>query len=497
MPTPAPTPPDLSIASPGDNASFVTTSITFSGTSTPDAVIAVSGDASGTATADGAGAWSMTLAISAGTSTVSFVATKDGLDSSIVSRTIGVSIPLPGTPVLTSTVCTYSLATAACVLPLSSITLSWSNADNAESYDIYVNGAFVKNETATSTTLALAADATSTIEVVARNLIDDAATSSPLEIVSTPHPVRINEIAWAGTASNQSDQWFELRNETGYALDLSRMALASRSSSFYIPLSGTISVLGPTNYGHYLIEPREAATNVTSDLVFPFSVLSTSGEELALEWWDGTATTTIDETPAVATCGGWCAGEAFHALGTSAQPGLPQAWATQSMERIGDDGTLASSWQTNDTYTQISGDAGSQPIYGSPQHANSNGWPAAGLYCGSTAYEPSDTPSLSVPVYCTVLSTFISPQVRRYIGFFIGDVGSSTFVTAFSAGKSNQSGATLDGAGMNAGDHAFVAVWEDRTNVSTDVQNFEDYFTGAATSGPPHTNFAVFPWVRQ
>lgn len=492
------TPPDLAISSPDDETTYATTSLTVTGTSTPGASISATGSASGSATADGSGNWTMPLVLPAGTSTVSFVASKDGADSATITRTIGIAVPPPGTPAASIPACAYSLTTTACVLPLSSVTTTWTPADNAERYDIYVNGVLAKSETSTSTSISIATGATSTIRIVAVNVLGDTATSSSVDVVSVARPVRINEIAWAGTASNASDQWLELRNEIGYTLDLSHVALVSRSSAFYVPLSGTISVPGTLGgSGYYLIEPRQDATNVTADLVSPFSSLSASGEQLAIEWWDGTATTTLDESPAVATCSGWCAGKAFHALGTSAQSGVPDAWATQSMERIGDDGTLASSWQTNDTYTQISGDVGSQPVYGSPQHANSNGWPTAGLYCGDAVYAQTDSPSFTVPISCTMLSTFISPRANRYVGLFIGDVGSSTFVTAFSAGKSNQSGLALDGSGMNAGDHAFVAVWENRTNVSTDVQGFEDYFTGAATSGPPHSNFAVFPWVRQ
>ena len=91
----------------------------------------------------------------------------------------------------------------------------------------------------------------------------------------------------------------------------------------------------------------------------------------------------------------------------------------------------------------------------------------------------------------------MSPRVDRYVGQFIGTIGSSTLSAMNSAGKVSQYDVTLDGAGMTAGDVAFVAVWENRTNVGGDVQNFQNYFTGAATSGPPHTNYAVFEWRKR
>jgi hypothetical protein len=406
----------------------------------------------------------------------------------------------PGVPALVAPACAHSLTSSACVLPTTSTLVSWDVATNTESYDIYINGALISNTTSTSTSITLTPNATSTVEVVARGVIGMRGTSTPLQIYALMQALRINEIAWAGTASDPSDQWLELYNSSGYALDLSHVALESADSSFYIPLSGTITAHDPIQYqGYYLIERREQAVNtVKADLVYAFPLLATTGETLRLVWFDGTSTSTLDATPSVASCSGWCAGRTVHALGTSAQPGLPSVWGTESMERIGVDGSLAASWQHNDTYNarerDVSNDGINGMIYGTPRLPNSQGWPEKGWYCGEVV---SGTPTISTPSGCVLLMRFISPRVNKYVGYFIGTVGSSTQVAANFVGTVPQYSITLDGAGMNAGDHAFVTVWENRTNVGTDVQNFQDYFTGAATSGPPHTSYAVFEWVKQ
>lgn len=475
------------------------TTVVFVGTATPSASISADGDATGNTAADESGDWEMTLTLPKGTSTVSFVASKDGLDSTAVSRTIGVALPPPGTPVIAAPSCAYSLASFGCVLPVSTTTVSWANADNAESYEIYVDGVFQESVSGTQAIVSLATDATSTIEVVAFNLVSGVATSSPLEIRAIPHAVRINEIAWAGTVSNPSDQWIELRNGAAFPLDLAHVALVASDGAPFVVLSGSIA--GPDASGHpgyFLIERRDQAVlSVGADLVAAFELLSTSGEQLQLAWWDGSATSTIDITPAVATCGGWCAGSAAHALGSSAQPGLPPSWALESMERIGDDGSLPASWQTNDAYGLFATDVGAMLVYGTPRQENSHAWPSQGWYCGSV-YLPSDpAPVFALPTTCTLLMRFISPSANRYAGLFLGSVGSSTLATAYSLSRSLSADVTLDGAGLSSGEGGFVAVWENRSNVGDDLQKFEDYFTGVSASGPPHENFMVLPYVAR
>ena len=495
-PVVTPVAPDLSLTTPDDQSVFATTTVTFTGSSTPEAVITASGDASGTATTDAGGSWSFTTVLASGTSTVHFVASKDGLDSATVSRTIGVTLPPPSAPIVSATACTYSLSTSYCVLPATSALVSWTDPSAAASFDVYVNSALVRSTTSTSTSVSLTQDATTTIEIIGRSASGETATSSSLVIVSLTAPLRINEIAWAGTVQSANDQWLELRNASGYALDLSHVALV-RSAGSELQLSGTAVGQDTLGNGYFLIERTEAATDVHADLLAQFDLFSQTGERASLVWYDGSATTTLDATPVVAACAGWCAGHTVHAVGTTAQPGIPNSWAMESMERIGSDGSQASSWQSNDTYTATAHDAGTYIIYGTPRAANSAGWPTKGLYCGSTIYtESSPTPTFPSSQFCVVLSRFISPMANRYVGYFIGDVGSSTNIGADLQGKVPTTNISLNVPGMNSGDHAFVVVWENRTNLDSDVPNFIAYFTGTAAT-PPHSNFAVFPWVMQ
>ena len=491
-----PVAPDLSLTTPDDQSSFATTTVTFTGSSTPAAVITVSGAASGTATTDAGGSWSFTAVLATGTSTVQFVASKDSLDSATVSRTIGVALPPPSAPIVSATACTYSLSTSHCILPATSAAVSWTDPSAAASFDVYVNGVLLRSTTSTSTSVSLTQDATTTIEVVGRSASGETATSTALAIVSLAAPLRINEIAWAGTVQSANDQWLELRNASGYALDLSHVALV-RSAGSELQLSGTAVGQDALGNGYFLVERTEAATDVHADLLAQFDLFSQTGERVSLVWYDGSATSTLDATPVVAACAGWCAGHTVHAVGTTAQPGIPNAYAMESMERIGSDGSQASSWQSNDTYTATAHDAGSYIIYGTPRAANSAGWPTKGLYCGSSMYtESSPTPTFPSSQFCVVLSRFISPMANRYVGYFIGDVGSSTNIGADLQGKVPTTNISLNAPGMNSGDHGLVVVWENRTNLDSDTPNFIAYFTGTQPT-PPHSNYAVFPWVMQ
>jgi hypothetical protein len=495
-PVVVPVAPVLAVSSPDDASVFATTTVTFTGSSTPSAIVSASGDVSGSATTDSHGDWSITLTLATGTSTISFTATKDALDSATISRSIGVVLPPPSAPVVSATACTYSLSASYCILPAASATVSWTNPGAATSFDVFVDGMFARTIVATSTSIALDQGATTTIEIVGHSARGDVATSTSLAIVSLSSPLRINEIAWAGTVQSPNDQWIELRNASGYALDLSHVAMV-RSAGSELQLSGTAVGQDSLGNGYFLIERSEETTDVRADLVTPFDLFSQTGERVSLVWYDGTATTTLDATPVVAACHGWCAGHTAHAVGTSAQPGIPNSWAMESMERIGTDGSQASSWQSNDTYTATAHDSSGYIIYGTPRAANSTGWPAKGLYCGASVLtESSPIPTFPASQFCVLLSRFISPFANRYVGFFLGDVGSSTEIAADLQGKVPTTDISLNMPGMNPGDHAFVVVWENRTNIDSDVANFIAYLTGAQPT-PPHGNYAVFPWVMQ
>ena len=50
---------------------------------------------------------------------------------------------------------------------------------------------------------------------------------------------------------------------------------------------------------------------------------------------------------------------------------------------------------------------------------------------------------------------------------------------------------------LEPGDELFVAIWRSYTGSShaDDNELFDEYFTGSASTTPPHSNFRVLNWV--
>jgi len=141
-------------------------------------------------------------------------------------------------------------------------------------------------------------------------------TPTPEPTPSSPsaNDIIINEIAWRGTEANSNDEWIELYNKTSNTITLASTTLYSTDGSPYITLSGTIS---PRSY--YLIERKnDGETNestqspiadITADLWTSFgNGLSdgANGEHLYLAYFNGTATTTIDEINFSGCFQSWC-----------------------------------------------------------------------------------------------------------------------------------------------------------------------------------------------
>lgn len=188
-----------------------------------------------------------------------------------------------------------------------------------------------------------------------------------------PGDVVINEIMWMGsrpetgspTASNNSDEWIELRNTTGSPIDISGWVIVNAGAG-----SSTITIAAgkviPAN-GYFLI--TNYATNgpnarisdvITADQISANMSLDNGGEQLVLKDLGGNV---IDQTP----LGAWPAGE----NGTN----------RRSMERnfVPGDGTLPSSWHTcvSETTDGIDGCNGTQfwdntanNNYGTPKATN-------------------------------------------------------------------------------------------------------------------------------
>lgn len=499
----------FAIISPAENAVFATTTISFTGTTTLSAVVSASyATTTATTTASGTGDWSFTFALQEGTTTVSFVSSNNAGESSATeARTVSVDLTPPSAPTLTIKECSFSLATTTCFIAATTVTASWNSVSDASYYGLAKNGALVATTTATTAASIAGDNATTTFAVVAYDAAGNSATSTAKSAQVMTLPIVINEIAWAGTGASDSDEWLELKNLSGYTLDMSHLAVASVDGSPYIQLTGLLVPTGnPTADGYYLIERRLEATSKSENLVSAFDQLGDTGEELLLQWGSGVSTTTIDRTPAAATCAGWCAGSAASTTGFSPQFGTTTA--KLSMERIGTAlGSLASSWANNDLYIRDMNDAAADAsgviINGTPKLANSAHLPNSGWYCGS------DSPIVAGGTYrpssglCTYLSAFINTQAIRFGSLYKGTLGSSTVVNGHSLGKAIKNTQSNDDipSGTASGQQFFVALWEQRSGpaFNDDTPSFNAYFTTASTTGavttPPHDNYRIIPWI--
>ena len=188
----------------------------------------------------------------------------------------------------------------------------------------------------------------------------------------------INEVAWSGTKSSSGDEWIEVYNNAGSAIDLAGWGIYEQGGDVLIvTLEGVIQ---PAFF--YLIERTD--DNTISDIAasqapkpFSGSGLSNSGEYLVLK--DGSGAV-IDSVNAA---GGWFAGGAS-----------PDYF---SMERIdssvsGDD---LSNWRTNDGVTRNGVDAEGNPINGTPLAENSLGLQNQ---AGEEAQPPSAPKEVEPPV---------------------------------------------------------------------------------------------------
>ncbi len=103
------------------------------------------------------------------------------------------------------------------------------------------------------------------------------------------HPV-INEIAWMGTLASASDEWIELYNDTGAAVDLTGWTLNATDGTPSIPLAGII----PAG-GHFLLERTDDNTvpGIAADQIFT-GALSNTLEVLELRDGSGVLRDLVD-----------------------------------------------------------------------------------------------------------------------------------------------------------------------------------------------------------
>lgn len=164
-------------------------------------------------------------------------------------------------------------------------------------------------------------------------------------------PILINEVAWAGTASNlPNDQWIELYNPTSVAVNISNWTLRSSTNSVNITLNGTISA-----GGFFLLERDDNSTvnDISANQIYT-GALSTSGETLTLRDAAGNIIDTANGNG-----GPW--------------PQGGQGSNYPTMERQGNTEETDNAWVTNTGVVKNGANANGDPIYGTPGRANSNG----------------------------------------------------------------------------------------------------------------------------
>jgi parallel beta-helix repeat protein len=255
---------------------------------------------------------------------------------------------------LTSLECQNTLAVSGCLVATTTLNFSWSSeADDLGYYILDQNGA-ISTTTATSTALIVSNNTTYNFSVSAKDETGNTSATSTQEIEIMTSPIVINEVAWAGTTADSSDEWVELYNISTKDIDLSQWVFMAEDGVPYIPLSGIVSA------GEYYLLERtddDTVSDIQADLVAPFSGigngsgLSNSGEDLLLLYVDqNNATSTIDEVP---SCGGWCGGLSS------------QKYTMERYDPYGSD------WATAIGYMWNGSDASINSIIGTPKAKNS------------------------------------------------------------------------------------------------------------------------------
>lgn len=472
----------FTITSPDNESQNATTTVTFLGTGSMGTVISQD-FSSATTTVGTDGAWELTLSgLTQGTTTVMFSTSDTGAEA-VDTENISVFVDsiAPTIESFSVSECEYSLRSDACLLGGAEVTLSWSATD-ADSYKVFVNGAEDAQATTTSSSSTLEGG-THSLELVAYDTLGNTSTSTAQNIEVFDMPIVINEVAWAGTAAHTSDEWIELYNRTGYTLDLSHVVLYAEDLTPYIELSDSIVA-----HGYYLIErSASSTTSVAEDLATPFSGvgnssgLSNSGEVLVLaQSFGGTATSTLDQTPTLTSCGGsWCGGHSS---------------TKTSMERISPSsiGNSAANWGSNNTYTKNGTDASMGVILGTPKSQNSINLLTVGYFC------PSETSTYTSGASYTPSSgtcTYISDELsgNRYGDLYRGTLANATLVNGHSLGTSATSVQNYDTVSNPVdGEDMFTAIYEIH-DIINDVGAFRSFFKTGANS-PPHLRYGMLAW---
>jgi hypothetical protein len=325
----------------------------------------------------------------------------------------------------------------------------------------------------------------------------DVSTSGNTTYFTASHmPIIINEVAWAGNTASPYAEWIELKNRTIYSLNLSGFYISAEDGTPYIPLSGII----PPN-GYFLVgrgTSGDIFSDVAIDLAVPFSGLSggaglsNDGEVLSLIFGGGVSTSTVDQTPALSECGGWCGG------GSSPD--------YKTMERKPSDtiGSDKNNWGTNDGSYLSGRDKEGNVSSGTPKARNSISMGRVGFYCDSytASFLENEyyTPALSGSSYYNC--RFLTDSLTGYkvAGLYRGVVGSSTSIYGLDMGTNSEYGQlfNINPTNFVSGENYFAVIYENPLKSGGLVNTaeriaFNNFFIGTATT-PPHQRYGVLNW---
>jgi len=413
------TPPSAPVITAPSADGAVSTSTTLIFTGTAEASSAISNNATNaTTTADTTGAWSLSLAgLAQGTNTILFYATDASGNVSVSSSRIIVVDTTPPSTSLSISTCNQSLSISGCLLATTTLALAWaSTADDLDSYSISctANGSSCSNLSfssthATSTTYTAPSDNTDYIfTATARDTHGNTSAIQTQTVSVATQPVVINEVAWAGTsAARAEDEWIELYNPTNSNISLAGWNLRSATDNTpYIALAGTIAARG-----FFVLERTNDTTinDITANQIYA-GALNNSGEQLVLSH----ASTTIDQTPAIATFGAWAGG---------------QATAYTSMERIDPlaSGTVQANWSTFPGFLANSHNADNVAIQGTPGRRNSANYLPPTVSAGSSlTLTRANSPYIITSPYTVPASATLAIEPGAIIKFY--NVGGSITV---------------------------------------------------------------------
>ena len=251
-------------------------------------------------------------------------------------------------PTLSAPQCAQTLATDGCLLATTTVRFEWSIVDGADHYLINKNGEFATT-TDSSHDITIEDFSDYTFEVIAVDAEGNPSATSTQTVSVATIPIAINEIAWMGTVASTNDEWFEIKNNTGYTIDLSQWVLNAKDNSPHVIMKDTIAPRA------YLIFERTDDTVVSDVLAHATTtgaLNNTGGDQLTLS----RDTVVFDKTPD----GAWVAGE----NSTSSR---------KTMERYSsrESGTDPENWGTNLGYIKNGADAKENPIEGTPGEQNS------------------------------------------------------------------------------------------------------------------------------